>query len=104
MKKQLLLHWIMMAIALLPLGYLALIWNALPEIVPVHFGADMKPDRMGNKSELWLVTGVMAVGSISIYFLFQNIRSIDPKRRDAAPSTTFNKLAAGMIVFMAALN
>src|ERR1043165_3496715 len=101
MKKQLLLHWIMMAIALLPLVYLALIWNSLPEIVPVHFGADMKPDRMGNKDELWIPVAVMATISVLVYFLFQNLHRIDPKRKAASRSATFNKLAAGMVVFMA---
>ena len=62
-------------ISLLPLGYLGFIWNSLPEIVPVHFGADMKPDKMGNKSELWLVTGIMTAVSLFVYFLTGSIRN-----------------------------
>ena len=104
MKKNFLANWIMIAIALLPLGYLALIFNSLPAIVPIHFGADMKPDRMGNKSELWIPTGVLAGVSILLYFLFQNLHRIDPKRKNAPYSSTFNKLAAGLVVFMTALN
>lgn len=91
-------------ISLLPFGYLGFIWNSLPEIVPVHFGADMKPDKMGNKSELWLVTGIMTAVSLFVYFLLQNLHRIDPKRKDIPPSSGFHKLALGMVVFVAALS
>jgi uncharacterized membrane protein len=104
MKKSPLLTLIMILIALLPAGYLALTWNSLPQTVPVHFGPDMKPDRFGDKSELWLVTGILAVVSILLYFLLNNLRRFDPKRKAAPPSSTFNKLAFGLVVFMAALN
>ena len=50
MKKNL-TNWIAIFISLLPLVYLAIVWNSLPQIVPVHYGWDMQPDRRGNKSE-----------------------------------------------------
>ena len=103
MKKNL-TNWIAVFISLLPLGYLAAIWNTLPQVVPVHFNGEMKADRMGDKSELWLVTGMMASISILIYFLINNIHRIDPKRRGMPQSETFNKLSFGLVVFLAALN
>lgn len=103
MKKNL-TNWIAVFISLLPLGYLAAIWNTLPQVVPVHFNGEMKADRMGDKSELWLVTGMMAGISILIYFLINNIHRIDPKRRGMPQSETFNKLSFGLVVFLAALN
>lgn len=93
-----------MVVALLPAGYLALIYDSLPETVPVHFGTDMKPDRMGGKAELWLVTGIMTLSSVLVYFLLNNLQRIDPKRKGASTSSTFNKLALGIVVFIAALN
>ena len=104
MKKHFLLNCIVIVVTLLPFGYLALVWNSLPETVPIHFGADLKPDRTGSKDNLWLMTGIMAGGSILLYFLFQNLHRIDPKRKDAPPSSTFNKLAVGIVVFMTALS
>lgn len=104
MKKQGLTTWIIVAIALLPAAYLALIWNSLPPVVPVHFGADMKPDRMGEKAELWLVAGLLAAVSIGVYFLLNNLHRIDPKRKGSDSPSTFSKLAAGIVVFIAALN
>lgn len=104
MKKQSLRTGMVVVVALLPVGYLALIYTSLPPVVAVHFGANMKPDRMGNKAELWLATGALALISIGVYFLLNNLNRLDPKRRDAASSPTFRKLAVGLVVFMAALN
>lgn len=104
MKRKPLLTWLVVLVALLPAVYLAIIWKTLPPIVPTHFGTDFKPDRMGSKDELWLVTAILAVVSVGIYFLLNNLERIDPKRKGMPPSTTFNKLAFGMVVFMAALN
>lgn len=103
MKKHL-SNWVAIFVSILPLAYLAIIWDALPEIVPVHFDSHMKPDRMGNKSELWLASGILVAVSIFVFFLMKNIHRIDPKRRDSGSSGTFNKLAFGLVVFIAALN
>ena len=103
MKKYSPAVWIILLIALVPAGYLALIWNNLPETVPVHFGADIQPDRYGEKSELWLVTLTMAGLSVGVYFLLNNLHRIDPKRKGTQTPHTFNKLAAGLVVFIAAL-
>src|SRR6476661_8471417 len=99
MKKNL-LTWIVVFVAFLPAVYLLLIWPSLPQTVPVHFGADMKPDRLGSKDELWLITGILAAVSIGVYFLLVNLHRFDPKRKDAAQSATFQKLATGMVVFI----
>ena len=102
--KKISTNVIAVIISLLPLAYLGFIWNSLPEVVPVHFGADMKPDKMGDKSELWLVAAIMAVVGLFVYFLFQNLHRIDPKRKEVPPSSSFHKLAFGIVVFVSALN
>lgn len=104
MKKQSFRLWIVILISLLPAGYLAMVWNTLPELVPVHYGADLKPDRLGNKKELWILTGILAAGSMLTYLLLTNLHRIDPKRKGAGASATFPKLAMGIAVFMAAIN
>lgn len=102
MKK--ITNLIAILISLLPLAWLGIMWNSLPPTVPVHFGTDMKPDRIGPKSELLLVACIVAVVSVLVYFLLKNIHRFDPKRKGTPPSSAFQKLGMGMIVFMAALN
>lgn len=103
MKKNI-TNGIAVLIALLPLAYLSFIWNSLPQIVPVHFNYEMKPDRMGYKGEIWVVAGIIAGVSLFTYFLINNIHRIDPKRKSKPQSGTFNKLALGLVIFLAALN
>jgi uncharacterized membrane protein len=104
MKKHPLLPWLIVLVALLPAGYLALIWKDLPQTVPTHFGADLEPDRLGDKTGLWWITGIMAAVSVGMYWLLNNLHRFDPKRKGMPPSATFNKLAAGLVVFFALLN
>jgi uncharacterized membrane protein len=104
MKKNLFSTLLVILIALVPAGYLALIWNTMPPLVPVHFGADMKPDRIGNKSELWWVVGLMAAVSVGLYFLLNNLHRFDPKRKGLPPSTGFSRLATGLVVFLSVLS
>jgi uncharacterized membrane protein len=103
MKKHI-TTWLAIFISLLPIVYLAIIWKTLPQMVPVHFNSKMEPDRMGDKGELWIACGVLAGVSLAVYFLFQNIHRIDPKRKGRKPSANFIKLGFGIVVFIAAIN
>lgn len=103
MKKHL-LTWIVVLIAFSPVVYLLAVWPSLPQVVPVHFGFDMQPDRMGDKSELGLTAGILVVVSMAMYFLLLNLHRFDPKRKNTPQGSTFQKLATGMVIFMAALN
>lgn len=104
MKKNSWLTLIIIIIALVPLAYLAIIWNSIPQTIAMHYDAHMHPDRMGSKTELWIPTSIIAVISIFVFFLLNNIRRIDPKRYGDNQSSTFNKIAAVIVVFIAALN
>jgi len=42
------------------LGYVLWIYPSLPDIIPVHFGFDWKPNRWGHKSELFILAGIAA--------------------------------------------
>lgn len=104
MKKKSPAVWIIILVALVPAGYLAINWSRLPGTVAVHFGPDMQPDRYGDKSELVIMTLIMFVGSLIIYLLLNNLHRIDPKRRGSQAPSSFNKLGAGLVFFIAALN
>ncbi|MBI2938328.1 MAG: DUF1648 domain-containing protein [Thaumarchaeota archaeon] len=42
------------------MGYVLWIYPSLPDIIPVHFGFDWKPNRWGHKSELFILAGIAA--------------------------------------------
>lgn len=102
-KNSSLLNGLAFIVALLPVVYLAIVFRSLPEKVAVHFDSDLKPDEIKDKSELWIIAGILAIVSLLVYLLLQNIHRFDPKRRNA-PSATFNKLGFGLVVFFSALN
>lgn len=104
MKKKSLFTAAAILIALLPAVYLLLLWPTLPQTVPMHFGADLKPDRLGDKSELWISTAILGLVSVGVYFLLVNLHRIDPKRKGNPQAGTFQRLAFGLVVFLAALN
>ncbi|RYZ58339.1 MAG: DUF1648 domain-containing protein [Chitinophagaceae bacterium] len=104
MKKTTAYLLAVLLLALSPIAYLAMVYNSLPQQVALHYGTDMKPDRYGDKQELWLVTLLLAGVSVFVYGLLTNIHRFDPKRKAIGGSATFNKLAFGLVVFMAALN
>lgn len=104
MKMQSLSNWMAILAALLPIVYLAFIWKDLPETVPVHYGLDLKPDKTGNKSSLWFLTGSLSAVSIGTYFMLINLHRIDPKRRGTPPSMRFEKLALGIVFFIAIIS
>ena len=103
MKKQL-TNLLAILVTLLPAAYLAIIWNSLPQQVALHFNAQLEPERYGDKLQLWLLTIGLAVVSMAVYFLLKNINRIDPKRKNREPGSAFEKLALGIVVFIAAMN
>jgi uncharacterized membrane protein len=104
MKKNPWLTLFIVAITLVPCLYLAIVWNSIPQTVALHFDQHMEPDRTGDKSSLWLVTGIIAIVSIGTYFLLKNISKFDPKQRRGANPVSLNKLGGGLVVFLAALS
>ena len=103
MKKSL-ANLLAIGISLIPPVYLIAIWNRIPETVALHFNEKFEADKMGDKEQLWIPVGVMALVSLLVYFLMSNISRIDPKQRGSKTSSTFNKLAAGIVVFISALS
>jgi uncharacterized membrane protein len=101
--KRSIIALILIATACLPLIYLAFIWQGLPQQVPLHFDIYLKPDKIGDKSQLWWPVSIVAAVSIGVYFLFQNIHRIDPKRK-AKPSGNFSRLSYVLVIFLAAIN
>lgn len=88
---------------LLPVAYIAYIYSSLPVSVPVHFGADGRPDRYGSRLEFIGGEAILMGASAFTYLLMKFLPAIDPKKYVKYGEATFQKLAFGMVVFLAAL-
>jgi uncharacterized membrane protein len=104
MKKFSLWDVAALVIWLLPLGYLLLVYGALPAIVPIHYGLNGKPDGYSSKNEFLLIQLLMPAISACTYFLLKFLPAIDPKKKVNYGEQTFQKLGFGLIVFLAALS
>ena len=96
-KKEIWL-WV---IILLPVLYLAYVWNTLPEMVPTHFGMDGQPNDWSHKYALIFLVGGMSLG---FYLLFTFIPIIDPKGKLGAMGNKYFLLKLFMMLFMSALS
>lgn len=95
MKKT--LEYLAWVAIVLPLVYLFLVWNQLPDIVPTHFGPSGKPDAYGPK---WTLTILSAV-SIGVYFLLRYVPQLDPRLNKASLSEHYPKLVLLIVTFLA---
>jgi uncharacterized membrane protein len=91
-------------LALLPLAYLAYVYDKLPAIVPTHYGADGKPNNFGPKSEMYVISGMLSGMSVLIYLLMKFLPAIDPKKQVKFGEKNFQRLGMVIVVFFAALN
>jgi len=97
------LNKIIWLIILVPAVYLAIIWNKLPEIIPVHFDIKGNADRYGNRKELLAPVIILSVLSLIIYFVFTNIYRIDPKKYAAENKSRLQRIGFAVAIFMLAM-
>jgi uncharacterized membrane protein len=84
-------------IVLTPFVYLAIIWNNLPEKVPVHWNYKGEIDRWGDKFSLIIILFLLPV---LIYVLMTVIPLIDPKNRISLMGGKFYQLKFILVLFM----
>ncbi|SHM18458.1 SdpI family protein [Flavobacterium saccharophilum] len=84
-------------IVLTPFVYLAIIWNSLPEKVPVHWNYKGEIDRWGDKFSLIIILFLLPV---LIYVLMTVIPLIDPKNRISLMGGKFYQLKFILVLFM----
>jgi len=88
---------------LLPVAYVAYVYSSLPESVPVHFNLEGNPDRYGSRGEFLATQAIMMGMSAFVYLLLKFLPAIDPKKYVKYGEATFQKLALGLVLFLAAL-
>ncbi|HVI47404.1 MAG TPA: SdpI family protein [Chitinophaga sp.] len=74
MKKPIITNELLiLALLILPMAYLAIVWNSLPAIIPTNFNAGGIPERVGGKSEFLLLMIFLFFTNALVYFLFRYI-------------------------------
>ena len=69
---------ILIIITILPIVYVLLVWDALPETIATHFDFEGNANGFTKKSHIvWLISGVM----IFSYVLMKYLPKIDPKNK-----------------------
>lgn len=94
------LVWLIIPI---PLIYLAIVWNTLPESIALHFDMNGNADRIGNKKELLISLVVISVVSLLVFLLLKNIYRIDPKKYAAENKDRLLRIGFAVSAFMAAI-
>ncbi|MCU0435667.1 MAG: SdpI family protein [Bacteroidia bacterium] len=94
------MEWVLLALALAPLLFMAITWGSYPEKVPLHWGPDGNVDRMGSPSALWMLACIGLV----FYPVLLLIPKIDPKRKNIdAAGKGFGSLRFILHLFFAVL-
>lgn len=103
--KTSLLHKVTLALMVLsPIVYLLLVYPSLPDIVPLHYGPDMQPDRFGPKSEMWLPISILLGVAVITFFIITNISKIDPKMEKEDQSANMVKFGTTIVGFFSAIS
>jgi uncharacterized membrane protein len=99
MKKQTVLRELFIIfLTILPIFYLVINWNSLPDQLPTHFDIDGVPNGFGSKS-------VFIFLPLGLYFLMLILPVIDPRKSNYEIfSTTYVKLRIILGLFIGLLD
>ncbi|HEV8285593.1 MAG TPA: SdpI family protein [Chitinophagaceae bacterium] len=86
-----------------PAAYLAIVWNTIPDTVPLHANLKGVVDRYGSKNELITMTLVLTVVNVLVYLLLPQVYRIDPKRYASENKSRLHRIAFAVSVFIAAV-
>lgn len=96
LKKEIYI-WVLV---ILPAVYLAFIWNALPEQVPLHWNIHGEIDRYGPKSQLIIILLL----PLFIYGLMTVVPFIDPKRKLQNMGNKYFQLKFILVLLLAVIS
>ena len=85
-------------IIIAPSIYLAIVWNTIPDIVPLHVNLKGVVDRYGSKNELIAMTLILTAVNVLVYLLLPQVYRIDPKRYAAENKSRLHRIAFAVYV------
>jgi len=96
-KKEL----ILVIATLIPLIYLAVVWNDLPNEIATHFNFEGEANGFSSKTSFAWLIGFMTV---FVYFLLLIIPFIDPKKRIQEMGNKYNSLKLITLTLMSVVS
>lgn len=99
-QRSTFLEILIWGVMLVPLSYLFLTWQELPDRVPIHFNLKGEADDWGSKNFL---VGLILFMTLGMNLLLLIIPNIDPKDKLAHMGNKYHQLRLLLALFMAAL-
>jgi len=87
-----------------PALYLTIVWNKIPEKIATNFDLQGNPDKFGNKTQLWIGIGIIAIVSSLIFLLLTYIYKFDPKKHAAENKDRLLRIGFTIVVFMSVIS
>lgn len=100
MKTTLLREIPIILLVFAPFVYLFVIWNQLPDTLPMQYDFEGNVARYGSKNELMLVAFLLAP---LMYVIMLVLPKIDPKGKISKMGQKFQRLKFVLVLFMSAL-
>ena len=90
-------------IILIPAAYLAIIWNHVPQTVPMHFDLNGNVDSYSSKNNFLIMVLVLTAANIIVYLLIKNIYRIDPKKYAAQNKDRMQRIGFYISTYLSAI-
>ena len=103
-QRKFYINTLMVLVALSPLIYLWLAWNAVPETFKMRFNLSEPVTQEQTRRTLLIATAVVSVVAAGVFLLLTNLRKVDPKVKSNTPISGFNRLALLVVVLLTLLN
>ncbi len=98
------LNRIAWVIIIAPLLYLTMVWKKIPEKIATHFDIHGNPNEFGNKNQLWIGIGAIAIIGALIFLLLTQVYKIDPKKHAAENKDRLLRIGFTIVLFMSVIS
>jgi uncharacterized membrane protein len=88
-------------ISLIPVFIYSIFMKDMPDIVPIHYNANLEPDNFGSKYLMLTLLFFMSATSIGVSALILNLNSIDPKKKYSENNALIVKISWNLVIFLA---
>ena len=98
-------HWLYVLVFIaLPFAYALYLYPSLPSSIPIHFNIKGEADGWGSAESIFLSPAIMGLTSLFVYFIFANIKKLDPIRYADANTDNYVAVGLGVVLFLTLLS